>query len=173
MGCPIRKSPDQSSFAAPQRLIAADRVLHRLLAPRHSPYALSSLTIGLELMPAGLIMTTSPHQSLSLTLTTTLLCLWIGKTTVCRIFSCQRSPEELRPSDSLTRSLAGTPCAPLRSRGAHSRALNLAEATHARHRAPRTRNSFPSPALAVACQPELRAQRAISEGWWRIPASNR
>ena len=31
------------------KLIAAYHVLHRLLAPRHSPYALSSLTIVLEL----------------------------------------------------------------------------------------------------------------------------
>jgi hypothetical protein len=30
------------------KLIAAYHVLHRLLAPRHSPYALSSLTIELE-----------------------------------------------------------------------------------------------------------------------------
>ena len=31
------------------KLFAAYHVLHRLLAPRHSPYALSSLTIVLEL----------------------------------------------------------------------------------------------------------------------------
>src|SRR5207248_11301403 len=49
-------------------LIAAYRVLHRLLAPRHSPYALSSLT------------------------TSVLSYLWFCKrTTVCRIFSCQRA----------------------------------------------------------------------------------
>ena len=47
--------------------------------------------------------------------------LWIGKTTVCRIFSCQRSAEGLRPLRlpcSLTR---GGPFTPLRSRGAHRR----------------------------------------------------
>ena len=43
LGCPIRKSPDQSLLAAVPRLIAASCVLHRLLAPRHSPFALSSL----------------------------------------------------------------------------------------------------------------------------------
>jgi hypothetical protein len=44
-GCPIRKSPDQSLLSGSPKLIAASHVLHRLLAPRHSPYALSSLTI--------------------------------------------------------------------------------------------------------------------------------
>jgi hypothetical protein len=45
MGFPIRKSPDQSLFSDSPELIAAGRVLHRLLAPRHPPYALSNLTI--------------------------------------------------------------------------------------------------------------------------------
>jgi hypothetical protein len=45
MGFPIRKSPDQSLFNDSPKLIAAGRVLHRLPAPRHPPYALSSLTI--------------------------------------------------------------------------------------------------------------------------------
>jgi hypothetical protein len=44
-GCPIRKSPDQSLLSGSPKLNAASHVLHRLLAPRHSPYALSSLTI--------------------------------------------------------------------------------------------------------------------------------
>jgi hypothetical protein len=44
-GCPIRKSPDQSLLSGSPKLIAASHALHRLLAPRHSPYALSSLTI--------------------------------------------------------------------------------------------------------------------------------
>jgi hypothetical protein len=44
-GCPIRKSPDQSLLNGSPKLIAASHVLHRLLAPRHPPYALSSLTI--------------------------------------------------------------------------------------------------------------------------------
>jgi hypothetical protein len=44
-GCPIRKSPDQSLFGGSPKLFAAYHVLHRWLAPRHSPCALSSLTI--------------------------------------------------------------------------------------------------------------------------------
>ena len=45
LGCPIRKSPDQSLLSGSPKLIAASHALHRLLAPRHSPCALSSLTI--------------------------------------------------------------------------------------------------------------------------------
>ena len=45
MGFPIGRSPDQSLFSDSPELIAASHVLHRLPAPRHPPYALSSLTI--------------------------------------------------------------------------------------------------------------------------------
>ena len=44
-GCPIRRSPAQSLLSGSPELIAASHVLHRLLVPRHPPYALSSLTI--------------------------------------------------------------------------------------------------------------------------------
>jgi hypothetical protein len=47
-GFPIRKSPDQSLLGGSPRLIAADRVLHRRLAPRHPPCTLSSLTTPLR-----------------------------------------------------------------------------------------------------------------------------
>src|SRR6266496_5807087 len=40
VGFPIRKSPDQRMVSSFPRLIAAAHVLHRLLAPRHSPCAL-------------------------------------------------------------------------------------------------------------------------------------
>jgi hypothetical protein len=42
-GCPIRRSPGLGYFHLPRR-IAGSRVLHRLLVPRHPPYALSNLT---------------------------------------------------------------------------------------------------------------------------------
>ena len=45
VGSPIRTSPDQSLFADSPRLIADYHVLHRLLPPRHPPYALTRLTI--------------------------------------------------------------------------------------------------------------------------------
>ena len=44
-GCPIRKSPDQSLFDGSPRHIAAYHVLHRLLTPRHPPYALNILIL--------------------------------------------------------------------------------------------------------------------------------
>jgi hypothetical protein len=63
------------------KLFAAYHVLHRLLAPRHSPYALSSLTIFIS-------------RNSELPLGATALCtlrVCGRKTTVCRIFNCQRS----------------------------------------------------------------------------------
>ena len=43
-GFPIQKSPDQSLFSNSPKLIAAYHVFLRLLAPRHPPFALNSLT---------------------------------------------------------------------------------------------------------------------------------
>ena len=42
-GFPIQKSPDQSLFSSSPKLIAAYHVFHRLLTPRHPPFALNSL----------------------------------------------------------------------------------------------------------------------------------
>ena len=49
-GFPHSDTPGSQLVCSSPRLIAADRVLHRLLAPRHSPYALSSLTIGMPVV---------------------------------------------------------------------------------------------------------------------------
>src|SRR6185436_13442713 len=43
-GSPIRTPWDHSSVDSSPRPIAASHVLHRLLVPRHPPYALSNLT---------------------------------------------------------------------------------------------------------------------------------
>ena len=43
LGFPIRTSPDQRLVGSSPKLFAATHVLHRLLAPRHPPHALSSL----------------------------------------------------------------------------------------------------------------------------------
>ncbi len=48
-GCPIRKSSDLRYLGSSPRLIAAVYVLHRLFAPRHPPFTLSSLTQNLPL----------------------------------------------------------------------------------------------------------------------------
>ncbi len=43
LGFPIRTPSDLSSVGSSPRLIAASHVLHRLLVPRHPPYALKHL----------------------------------------------------------------------------------------------------------------------------------
>src|ERR1044071_9332370 len=72
-GCPIRKSPDQSLLSGSPKLNAASHVLLRLLAPRHPPYALSSLTIfanatqqNCSLLPVFSCQRTSAEAELSL-----------------------------------------------------------------------------------------------------------
>jgi hypothetical protein len=52
-GCPIRKPSDQSLLSGSPKHIAASHVLHRLLAPRHPPCALSSLTMLATIHPAN------------------------------------------------------------------------------------------------------------------------
>src|SRR5271154_6921439 len=47
IGFPRSEIPGSKPVCGSPGLIAAYRVLHRLLAPRHPPYALSSLTIKL------------------------------------------------------------------------------------------------------------------------------
>ena len=44
-GFPIRTSPDRSLLTAPRGIFVVRHVLHRLLAPRHPPCALISLSI--------------------------------------------------------------------------------------------------------------------------------
>ena len=79
-GFPHSEIPGSKPACGSPRLIAACHVLHRLLAPRHSPYALSSLTkCSLHLMN----MSPGPKAG------KTTLCG--QKTTDCRIFSCQKT----------------------------------------------------------------------------------
>jgi hypothetical protein len=66
------------------KLIAAYHVLHRLLVPRHSPHALSSLTIKTPDFHCAAREGDAAEIWLSHT------AVWSVKTTVCRIFSCQR-----------------------------------------------------------------------------------
>ncbi len=106
------------------KLFAASHVLHRLLAPRHPPYALSSLTLNpQELMPSVLGAWANPgtkdlvHQHHRYT-----ACVVVGKTTVCRIFSCQRSDGAFGPKPHAT-APRGPRCPTPPPRGAHVRAL--------------------------------------------------
>ena len=45
-GSPIQKSLDLSLFSGSPKLVAANHVFHRFLAPRHPPWALNSLAIN-------------------------------------------------------------------------------------------------------------------------------
>jgi hypothetical protein len=56
-GFPIQKSLDLSLFSDFPGLIAAYHVFHRLLVPRHPPYALSSLAINLILISCSALET--------------------------------------------------------------------------------------------------------------------
>src|SRR4029078_10136975 len=97
-GLPHSEIPGSKLICSSPGLIAACHVLHRLLAPRHSPYPLSSLTIrNSELTITGVFAYT-PIDASSYANTA---CLWSEKTTVCRIFSCQRSPWGAPPPDPL------------------------------------------------------------------------
>src|SRR3954467_7644838 len=60
LGFPIRKSPDQSLVADSPRHIAGSHVLHRLLMPRHPPYALKNL-ITLRHKKIGMNSDTRPE----------------------------------------------------------------------------------------------------------------
>jgi hypothetical protein len=84
-GFPHSEISGSTLVCSSPKLIAAYHVLHRLLAPRHSPHALSSLTIK---TPDFRLRRPRRHAA-EIWLTHT--AVWSVKTTVCRIFSCQRS----------------------------------------------------------------------------------
>src|SRR3954462_4148587 len=56
-GFPIRTPWDHSSVDSSPRPIAASHVLHRLLVPRHPPYALSNLTT--KILPSTMTLSTN------------------------------------------------------------------------------------------------------------------
>jgi hypothetical protein len=93
-GFPHSDIPGSQLICNSPRLIAAYRVLHRLPAPRHSPYALSSLNIGIKTNPEAHCIRATGLAFLP-TLTHCVCSLICGseKTTVCRIFSCQRTSQ--------------------------------------------------------------------------------
>src|SRR6185503_10520846 len=106
-GFPHSEIPGSKLICSSPGLIAAYRVLHRLLEPRHSPYTLSSLTIrnsnlrspgsgesGLGIRkpiptPKALIPNLRKLHAHC-------VCV-VGKTTVCRVFSCQRTSLRIGP----------------------------------------------------------------------------
>lgn len=63
LGFPIRTPPDQSLLTAPRGSFVVRHVLHRLLAPRHPPCALSSLTnCSKEQMQSTVFIETCLHK---------------------------------------------------------------------------------------------------------------
>jgi hypothetical protein len=92
-GFPHSDIPGSKLVCSSPRLIAAYRVLHRLLAPRHSPYALSSLIIGIE---TDTCRFTNRRATVSLPKPSQkhCACLWIGKN--YRLQDIQLSKNRLR-----------------------------------------------------------------------------
>ena len=106
-GFPHSEIPGSKLICSSPGLIAAYRVLHRLLVPRHSPYTLSSLTIrnsnlrsltsGFGLRASGLNALYQSQEPRAKSLEPACVSVYahcvcvVGKTTVCRIFSCQRT----------------------------------------------------------------------------------
>src|ERR1700754_922362 len=70
-GYPIRTPWDHSSVDSPPRPIAASHVLHRLLVPRHPPFALDNLTTENKMLASTVQFSTNdqpttrstPHQT--------------------------------------------------------------------------------------------------------------
>ena len=84
-GFPHSEIPGSKPICGSPGLIAAYRVLRRLLVPRHSPYTLSSLTIRNSSLRRASFLRRTRCGSFMHTAR-----VWSEKTTVCRIFSCQR-----------------------------------------------------------------------------------
>ena len=99
-GFPHSEISGSTLVCSSPKLIAACHVLHRLLAPRHPPYALSSLTtLGNWRTPgagnvrlrrrspdAALAVRSQPREQRQLHSSSTTS---LRKATVCRVFSCQ------------------------------------------------------------------------------------
>ena len=129
------------------KLIAAYHVLHRLLAPRHSPYALSSLTIRTRSRKPGSRLLAAGRPKAARYRPTRYRCFAIrcrtacalSETTVCRIFSCQRAAVAFRPRranarigpPSRLRRFGGTPLAAFARQWRHpTRLLSRSPVSH-------------------------------------------
>ena len=150
------------------KLFAACHVLHRLLAPRHSPYTLSSLTIrNSKLTRTDCCIQSACDSSLQ-------HCLCCGRKKLpCAEYSVVKDQMGAKPpSPRLGRSWG--PKAPLRSlarepvfrRRHRSQRLNESLRRESFQRA----SSYDAANRTLAC-PTSRS--FASEGWWRIPGSNR
>ena len=112
-GFPHSEISGSTPVCGSPKLIAACHVLHRLLAPRHPPYALSSLTFNPRNRCRRPPIRDEPDGRTHATGTLDTLRVWSEKTTVCRIFSCQRTAEgrparHREPFTALRRRIRGT-----------------------------------------------------------------
>src|SRR5262249_37056392 len=105
----IRVSRDQSSFDSFPRLFAVFHALHRLLAPRHPPHALSSLTAMIatllqahRLQSVGLL---KEHNHCMLRIVTIHNLLFSG-----HLAEMQSTATELSKNDRVSRTLASLAC---------------------------------------------------------------
>ena len=167
-GFPHSDIPGSKLVCSSPRLIAAYCVLHRLLAPRHSPYALSSLTIGireLTIEPASAseapVDSPSSHPHLE---TLRVFCgseklPFAGYSVVKEHSRGLRLRTLTARGDSLVAALRREP--------------SLTRSLTRRLRSRPSRFALIAANLALACQPKLAASASVSEGWWRIPGSNR
>ena len=109
-GFPHSEISGSTPVCGSPKLIAACHVLHRLLAPRHPPYALSSLTFNpRNRCHRRLPIRDEPDGRARATGTLDTLRVWSEKTTVCRIFSCQRAAEGPRGASRTRRAAVPSP----------------------------------------------------------------
>ena len=149
-GFPHSDIPGSTPICGSPGLIAAYRVLHRLLVPRHSPYTLRSLTIRNSLLRLSRGWRFEPPRPVTLQCHTHCLCCGRKKLPFAG-YSVVKDAESLQLSAatfSVTR-------------------FGLADEARLRCFAASARN------LRSACQPSLTRTSHMSEGWWRIPGSNR
>ena len=149
-------------------LIAAYHVLHRLLAPRHSPYALSSLTIRTQYRAAfsWLLAVGSALFRARCPLPATRCRLHISESTACALVRNYRLQDIQLSKNGGT--VFGAPFK-LSSAFARLRANALRRASARLHQPSRPAGSptrLPSRSSVFCLAPP-------SEGQWRIPGSNR
>ena len=183
-GLPHSDIPGSKLVCSSPGLFAACHVLHRLLAPRHSPYTLSSLTIRnskltlTNLFAYQLVCDSSYAKHC--------VCLWSEKTTVCRIFSCQRSGLPDSAGNLFTSGPVGAPLAQRSNDRADVGAGETRQPRHftetfsksqsqfsvdrrtaARHAERSSTSQLLRATSQLACQPKLVVQRAKVGGEYR------
>ena len=180
-GLPHSEIPGSKLVCSSPRLFSAYCVLHRLLAPRHSPYALSSLTIGIidnfqsqtkTIARCNRRSAISNHQCLP---TLTKHCCVCGseKLPFAGYSVVKDQPGDFVPPDPLTRSLASRfrRAAPFARR---TRSRSCAQALSSELARPGVLNYRTHSFSATAFIARSTEHCALStETKWRIPGSNR